>query len=170
MIDVQIDGEAGGVAEQLVLLVTMLGENRLCTVATLTAEQRPHANTAYYAYDEDELELYILTPPSAIHSQSFAADPACAITIFSADQTWDGDHRGLQLTARATIASGAAEARAFARYAERYPQLLTMCADIDELHERLESRLYVLALSRIKLLDETANGSETYTNLIINRH
>src|SRR6058998_2457490 len=89
----------------------ILRENVLCSMSTVAPGNRPHVNTAYFAYTP-ELVLYFLSDPSSRHCRNLKRNPSLAMTIFRSAQEWGGQDRGLQLfgICRQTRGGGAREA------------------------------------------------------------
>jgi len=78
----------GGHPEQVRSVVLhILEDNLLCSVATVAPEGRAHVNTAYFCYSDD-LELFFLSHPTAVHSQNVSRNASMAMTVFSSSQQW----------------------------------------------------------------------------------
>ena len=92
------------------------------------------------------------------------------MTVFDSHQPWGAPHRGLQLFGVAKLTTSSDHDRAFAIYADRHTELLQLAATSQNLLTGLESRLYEVTVSRLKLIDEVANGPETTVTLEVARH
>src|SRR5207245_508273 len=91
----------------------VLRENVLCSMSTVAPGNRPHINTAYFAYTP-ELMVYFLSDPSSRHCRNLKRNPSLAMTIFRSAQEWGGEDRGLHLfgICRQTRGGGARRGRA----------------------------------------------------------
>ena len=110
----------GGHPEQVRSVVShILEDNLLCSVATVAPEGRAHVNTAYFCYSDD-LELFFLSHPTAVHSQNVSRNASMAMTVFSSSQQWVGPDRGIQLFGTCSEAEGPHAVEAEELYRERF--------------------------------------------------
>lgn len=135
----------------------IVSSNQLLSMATVNNEE-PHINTAFYALD-DNLNLYILTPPDTIHGQNIEENSSVAVDIHDSHQEWEYDKQGLQIFGTAERAEDVS--RALELYNDRYPGLEEFASTPDELGE-LDSEFYVIKPERIKVFDEPQFGTETW--------
>ena len=85
----------GGHPEQVRSVVLhILEDNLLCSVATVAPEGRAHVNTAYFCHS-DELEFFFLSHPTAVHSLNVSRNASMAMAVFSSSQQWVGPDRGI---------------------------------------------------------------------------
>ena len=134
-----------------------LRENVLCSIATVSAGNRAHINTAYFAYSRD-LELFFLSNPRSTHCRNLARNPSLAMTIFDSAQSWVGPDRGIQLFGRGGEARGRFAARAARAYGARFPAYPRWVAGVGvpaSAAELLRSyRFYRFTPRAVKVLDE----------------
>ena len=149
-------------------LTDILNENKLCTIATVNHDGTPHAKTSYFAVDDD-LHIYILTPPASRSGQNVTQNPNVSITVFDSRQEWGSPHRGAQLFGSCYQAYGKELEESFMVYTARFPQMTNLAETIDDLTLNLESRLYVIYLSSAHVIDEPRYGPETSFTVQIER-
>jgi uncharacterized protein YhbP (UPF0306 family) len=149
-------------------LMDILDSNKLCSLATVSADGSPHANAVYYASDSD-LTLYMLTPPSTRHGNNVVRNPGVAVTIFDSRQPWGEPHRGLQLIGSCHQLADQEQDRAFSIYAERHPELRELALSGEDLLTKLESRFYAVDVALFTLIDEPRYGLERSFTVHIQR-
>ncbi|MEU6235455.1 pyridoxamine 5'-phosphate oxidase family protein [Kitasatospora sp. NPDC047058] len=98
----------------------LLAEAMVLTLATAGHEHGPHANLAFFAYDDD-LVLYFVSERATRHSHHLAEEARAAATVFLPPPVFGEQLRGLQLAGRAGEAWGRQAESAFAAYQGRYP-------------------------------------------------
>jgi uncharacterized protein YhbP (UPF0306 family) len=140
----------------------IISENQILSMATAKGEE-PHINTAFYAFD-DELSLYILTPPDTIHGENLEENNSVAVDIHDSHQEWTDDKEGLQIFGETEQVENAS--KALELYKGRYPELGEFAANTEELEE-LDSEFYIIKPERIKVFDEPRFGTETWINVKI---
>ena len=101
-------------------LFRILKQNPLCSIATVTARDRPHISTAYFSYSND-LVLYFLSHPDAQHCRNLARNPSVGVTIFSSVQPWGSPGQGVQLFGTCRRATGLHLRQAERVYGRRFP-------------------------------------------------
>ena len=107
-------------AGSLAPLLTVCEATPALTLATVSPDGAPAAASLFFAYDEN-LHLYFLSAEHTQHVQNLLHDPRVAVTIAPPAQHWQ-EIRGLQLRGTAhMLTNAAAEARARAIYAARFP-------------------------------------------------
>jgi uncharacterized protein YhbP (UPF0306 family) len=149
-------------------ILRTLGENVLCSIATVTAEGRAHINAAYFCYSS-ELELYFLSHPASLHCRNLSANPSAGVTVFSSSQTWGGPDRGLQLFGTCCRAKGAPAAKAERLYGERFPEYARWRANLNEDDAAREYHFYRLLTARLKALDEETFGEAVFISADVRR-
>lgn len=147
------------ISGELVLgcLLGILEANVLCSMASVTPDNRAHINTAYFCYSE-QLELYFLSHPNALHCRNLSANPSMALTVFSSSQQWGGQDRGLQLfgTCAPAVESQAIEAEEL--YAKRFPAYSSWKKDLTPDDSGREYHFYQFLTSEVKVFDERNLG------------
>ncbi|MDP6391089.1 MAG: pyridoxamine 5'-phosphate oxidase family protein [Alphaproteobacteria bacterium] len=132
-------------------ILDQLAGHTVCALAT-QGEDGAHAASLMYA--GDGFEVYWLSDPKARHSRDLEADDRCTITVARQYEDFAAI-QGLQMVGRAArITDGAAEKRAMALMAGRYPFLAKFGAG--KLAQALAvAALYRFAPRRITLIDNT---------------
>lgn len=138
----------------------IISENQLLSMATI-ADEKPHINTCFYCFDED-LNLYILTPPDTLHGQNLEENDSIAVDIHDSHQEWTDDKQGLQIFGNAEKAEEVE--KALELYLDRYSELGEFASNKEELAE-LDSIFYKIEPERIKVFDEPRFGTETWVNV-----
>jgi uncharacterized protein YhbP (UPF0306 family) len=131
----------------------LLDASTLCAIATVSPGNRPHVNTAYFAWSVD-LELVWLSEPGARHSRNLRRNATASIAVYDSNQRWGNPDRGVQLFGAAREVAGPAARDAEHTYAARFPW-----------YERAEVgayRFYRFRPRRVKLLDEEALGAGVF--------
>ncbi len=105
--------------------VTLLGQCRTATLATVDPQGGPHAANIQYALD-DKLNLYFVSSADTAHSRHLSAHPAVALTVYHHDDAEPGTIHGLQMHASAEAVNDAVErGKALALYSARFPFIAT---------------------------------------------
>jgi uncharacterized protein YhbP (UPF0306 family) len=138
----------------------LLDASALCSIATVSPQGQPHANTAYFAWS-DSWDLVWLSEPTAQHSRNVRANGLTAITVYDSQQVWGNPDRGIQLFGRARELSGRAARNAEALYAQRF----TAYAQTN----LSAYRWYRCHPQRMKLFDERELGTATFVTARIRR-
>jgi uncharacterized protein YhbP (UPF0306 family) len=159
-------------ADRLLAAVrAILGATELCSMATLTADGVPHINTAYFASDDD-LRLFFLSNPDALHCQNIARRPAMAVAVFDTQQPWGAPGKGLQLFGAGAAAADEAARRAREVYGARFPLFRQLSASSDPSAGGASFRLlrlYEFTPSVVKILDEEQLADEVNVTAEIRR-
>lgn len=93
----------------------LLAESMVLTLATAGPEHGPHANLAFYAFDDD-LVLYFVSERSTRHSLHLSEQARAAATVFLPPPVFGEQLRGVQLAGRAGEAWGHQAEAALAAY------------------------------------------------------
>jgi uncharacterized protein YhbP (UPF0306 family) len=149
-------------------VLRILGDNGLCSIATVSAGARPHVSTAYYCVSPT-LELYFLSHPSSVHCRNLAARPAAAVAVFSSSQRWGGRDRGLQLFGSCGLATGPRAAEADRLYRARFPRFASWREGLSPGEVASEYRFYRFVTRRLKLLDEETLGDALSVEAVVRR-
>jgi len=160
----------GGHPEQVRSVVLhILEDNLLCSVATVAPEGRAHVNTAYFCYSDD-LELFFLSHPTAVHSQNVSRNASMAMTVFSSSQQWVGPDRGIQLFGTCSEAKGPHATQAEELYRQRFSPYASWKASRQEQDLAREYGFYRFVVRRLKILDEANFGEAVFVSADVQRH
>ncbi|MFI6844477.1 pyridoxamine 5'-phosphate oxidase family protein [Kitasatospora sp. NPDC050467] len=129
----------------------LLGEATVLTLATAGHEHGPHANLAFFAYDDD-LVLYFVSERATRHSHHLAEEARAAATVFLPPPVFGEQLRGIQLTGSAGEAWGCQAEAAFAAYQGRFP----IFGQDDEVRRQFLTGGGVAALYRFQVEELTA--------------
>ena len=146
----------------------ILGQIRLCTIATVSRSRRAHANTAYFAFSTD-LELCFLSHPGSTHCRNLEGNRSVALTVFSSEQDWGGNDRGLQLFGSGFLAKGAHARRAERLYARRFRAYARWKRELERDDTANDYRFYRVRVDRLKLFDERAFGGAVFVSARVQR-
>jgi uncharacterized protein YhbP (UPF0306 family) len=149
-------------------ILQILGDNVLCTIATVSAGGRPHVSTAYFCVSS-ALELHFLSHPSSLHCRNLEARPAAAVAVFSSSQRWGGRDRGLQLFGSCGLATGARATEAERLYRARFPQFARWREGLSPGAVAGEYRFYRFVTRNLKLLDEETIGDALFVGAVVTR-
>lgn len=106
------------------VLRAFLDAHTTLTLATSGEAGEPQAADLYYARLDDAPQLGFVSTRSSRHAINIARDPRVACTVHAAASRWR-DIRGVQMQGVCARLSGPAAAHAWARYAARFPFVLT---------------------------------------------
>lgn len=148
----------------------ILKGNVLCSIATVTRENRAHINTAYFCYSDD-LELYFLSDYGSVHCRNLSTNSSMAMTIFSSSQKWGNPDRGMQLFGTCSQARGHQATIAERLYGKRFPAYPGWMAGLSDEEKRRVSRycFYRFLPSRIKILAEEDFGAAVFVIAAVTR-
>jgi uncharacterized protein YhbP (UPF0306 family) len=127
----------------------LLDASTLCAIATVSPDNRPHINTAYFPWG-DSWDLVWVSEPAAQHAQNVCANGLVAIAVYNSQQVWGNSDRGIQLFGHTRELEGLAARNAQALYTRRFAQFTQ--ADLSAHH------VYRCRPQRVKLFDERAFG------------
>lgn len=147
---------------------SILQDNRLCSMASVTGENRAHINTAYFCYS-NELELYFLSHPGSLHCRNLSKNSSMAITIFCSAQKWTGLDQGLQLFGTCSQARGLQAGKAERLYGKRFPAYARWRASLRRDDVARRYRFYLFRTSKVKILDEKSFGDAVFVYAIVKR-
>ncbi|MFE0465126.1 pyridoxamine 5'-phosphate oxidase family protein [Kitasatospora sp. NPDC058965] len=147
----------------------LLAESMVLTLATAGPEHGPHANLAFYAFDE-ELVLYFVSERSTRHSLHLAEQARAAATVFLPPPVFGEQLRGLQLTGRAGEAWGQHAEAALAAYQRRYPSF----AQDPQVRAQFlagggAAALYRFQVEELTAVDEPHFGRRNYLRAAVRR-
>jgi len=158
-----------GAAQVRSVVLHILEANILCSVATVTPEGHAHVNTAYFCYS-DELELFFLSHPTAVHCHNVSRNRSMAMAIFSSAQQWAGPDTGIQLfgTCSRTVGSDAAKAEEL--YGKRFSAYANWKASRKQEDIAADYQVYGFVVRRLKILDEASFGEALFVSADVKRH
>lgn len=136
--------------------------NILLSMASIKSGKESWIHTAFYAYSSS-LKLYYVSPPSAQHSKNINENQSVAVSIFDTHQNPTDHKSGVQIFGMCRKVAGEEVAEGLKLYSERFPWLskyIKIPEDFDK--GILESKLYVIIPSTIKILDESVFGEEKW--------
>lgn len=145
-----------------VSITSILRENVLLSLATISPSGVPHICTTYfsYSYNVGSLCLYIFTSPQTDHARNVDSGPRVGISICNSQQPFGSDIKGLQLSGTCVELSLMQSIDAFNLYSIRFPELLTRAATVEAVFSDLPRRFYRIDVFDGKLLDELAFGKK----------
>lgn len=150
-------------------MLNIMNLTPLCTMATVGEDSSPHAATAFYVFDSDLMEIYVLTGPDTTHGRNIIVNGRAALTIFSSAQQWPDAKRGVQLITRAGLTSADQLDRVLAKYLESYPGLGKWVQKASDIDAALESRFFTFSIDHCKVFDEPNFGTEVWIDIEIGR-
>ena len=154
-------------------ITRILRGNVLCSISTVTPQNRAHINTAYFCYSSD-LELSFLSDPSSLHCGNLTTNPSMGVAVFSSSQKWGNADRGMQLFGRCHQARGRQAEKAEHRYGRRFPLYAKVMAGMSR-EEQLQAsqlrsyRFYRFLPRSVKILDERAFGGGVFVVASVRR-
>jgi uncharacterized protein YhbP (UPF0306 family) len=147
---------------------SILRGNVLCSIATVTEENKAHINTAYFCYSDD-LELYFLSDPGSLHCRNLSTNSSMAVTVFRSSQRWGGPDEGLQLFGTCTQARGPQATKAQRLYRERFPAYAEWVAGLRDERVGRDYRFFRFLTDRLKVLDEKKFGDAVFVTAAVKR-
>ncbi len=146
----------------------ILGNNGLCSIATVTGDSRAHINTAYFCYS-DQLELYFLSHPSSLHCRNLSTNSSMAMAIFPSSQKWADPGQGLQIVGTCRQARGFEARKAKQLYGKRFPAYASWSANLSRDNVARAYRFYRFLTSKLKILDEKEFGDGVFVYANVKR-
>jgi len=156
------------------IVLRVLAETKLCSIATVAKGNRAHINTAFFAYSPN-LELYFLSDPGSLHCRNLLANPSMAMTIFDSHQKWENPGRGIQLFGSGQRTGGRQADHAESVYGTRFPAFARWMKGTTPTERRQGALLRSYALfrflpSRVKILDEADFGGAVFIIASVRRN
>jgi uncharacterized protein YhbP (UPF0306 family) len=149
-------------------VVSILGNNILCSIATVTADDRPHINVAYFSYT-DRFEIFFLSHPGALHCRNLSSNPSMGMTVFSSVQQWTDPGRGVQLFGTCQETSGSSSDEAERSYQDRFPAYKKWKTTLRNNDLARQYRFYRFDVTSVKILDEKNLGDAVFVRASIIR-
>ncbi len=143
----------------------ILKSNVLCSIATVGAGSRAHINTAYFAYSGD-LEIIFYSYEDSDHSENLKENDSMAIAIFSSDQEWGLQDRGLQLFGTCRRAVGDEHELAERIYSGRFHEFIPWKRSVEKEPATSSLLPYIFRAESMKVFDEKefGNGALIYVS------
>ncbi len=147
----------------------LLAEAMVLTLATAGHELGPHANLAFFAFDED-LVLYFVSERSTRHSLRLTEEARASATVFLPPPVFGEQLRGVQLTGSAGEAWGLHAQAALSAYQGRYPSF----AQDPEVRAQFlagggAAALYRFQVEELTAVDEPRFGRRNYLRARVSR-
>lgn len=149
-------------------VIEILEDNQLLSLATITPKSKAYISTHYFCYDEN-LRLYILTPPQTNHSSHMEENTTIAASIFDSYQLFGTKAQGLQLFGSGEKCEGDESLKAYTLFSNRFPDLMEWAENFEDFLDSFHARFYMLTIDKIKLLDETAFEDENYITITLKK-
>ena len=169
---VNIRGEAlntdVGEERALATIHKLLEVSSLCSIATVSPDNRAHINIAYAAYSDD-LRLCFLSHPTALHCRNLDTNASTAISIYHCAQQWGGPDRGLQLFGTSCEATGPDALSAAKVYGRRFPAYQQWLTSLKQQDPGREYRLYWFSTAHLKVSDESEFGDGVFVTATVHR-
>lgn len=148
-------------------IVNIIDNNKLCAIATVNEKNNSHIHTAYYSYD-DKMNIYFISPLTDKHSENIKANPSVAISVWNEGDKWGEDLQGIQMYGNATVLSaGMNLIRGMSSYVQKHPDFSKIIVKPGEFKSGVLSRMFMINVYAIKLLDELEFGRRNYINVDI---
>lgn len=146
----------------------ILDSVRLLTLATVDNENQPHVNTCYFSNDQD-LHLFILTPPNSRHSHFAKIRNRVSVNIFDTAHRVGDPISGLQLYGDYNSLNDEEAEKAYSNYCAKHPALLKFVPNYEFVLENMESRFFSIEICGGKIISEPRFGSENYIRFEVRR-
>ena len=132
-----------------------------------SSEGNPHVNTCYFS--RSALNLFILTPPNARHTQYALSHSRVAVNVFNTNHKVGDPISGLQLETEFSALDYDQSIATFNNYCARHPQLKKHVPDYNFVLENLESRFFRIGILGGQIVSEPRLGSENYIKFSVAR-
>lgn len=146
----------------------ILDDSVLCSLSTVTPDNRAYCSIAYVAYTDD-LRLCFMSHPNARHCVNLNDNPSMAVSIYKSTQDWGGADRGLQLFGTCRVATAHESATAAQVYGHRFAHYEKWVASLPEADAGREYRLFWFFAEELKMLDEREFGDGVLVTAIVQR-
>jgi len=142
----------------------ILNENILCSIASIK-ENESYIHTAYYCFNK-KLNFFFLSDPATQHVQNIEKNLSVAIAIYDSKQSWDNNKCGLQVFGSCEIAKGTNLIEGTLLYLKRFAGLKQWIKHPDDfINGAINSKMFLITPSWIKLFDEKTFGEEVFISL-----
>lgn len=134
----------------------------LLTLATYSPGSGPHANSAFFGFDED-LTLWFVSERTTRHSLNIATEPRVSASVFLDPPTYGEGLRGVQLEGTAREATADERHEALAVTQARFPAFAEAPGVRDGfLDGTLPAAFYRIDVGNLVVLDEPRFGRRVY--------
>jgi len=149
-------------------VASILDENDSGAMSTLRGN-KAYINTAFFTYSSD-LHLYFLSRLYDEHSKNIEQNHSTAVAIWSIPEVWGTDLRGVQLFGTSELVPFSKLIEPLRIYNQRFPLFSNTVKHPEDFNKGVtESRIYVLKVDSLKLLDEPRFGRRNYLTLEVKR-
>jgi hypothetical protein len=143
----------------------ILEDSVLCSMSTVTKENKAHINIAYFAYSQTpKLEVYYLSYPDSLHSKNLVLNSSMGMAIYGSKQDWGGHDRGMQMIGTCAECRGVLRRRAVMAYAGRFKKFAKWKKEFAQENGKFELRFYRFLPSVAMFLDE---GVKEYGDALV---
>lgn len=146
----------------------ILDDSVLCSMSTVTRDNRAHINIAYVAYTDD-LRLCFLSHPNALHCRNLDSNPSMAVSVYRSPQDWIAPDCGLQLFGFCRVATADECGSAAQVYGRRFAQYSSWATSLAEADAGREYQLFWFVAGELKLVDEREFGDGVFVTAIVQR-
>jgi len=102
---------------------------RVCHIASVSSNRKPHAAPLSHAYDDAKRTLYVATERGGRTATNLRAHPSAAVTVDDYSENWDRIHGVILQTRARKLERGAEFERARKRLVKKFRQYRS--SDID---------------------------------------
>ncbi|MCK9876690.1 pyridoxamine 5'-phosphate oxidase family protein [Frankia sp. Ag45/Mut15] len=168
-ISLRVEYEKPGSAAVLKAARKIFSEQVMLTMASVSPEVGVHANSAFFAIDE-EFVVWFVSEATTRHSRNLHADARVAASIFLDTPEHGEQLRGVQFFGTARKAAAAEVPAGLRTYRQRFPtfaqtpQAQRLFLDLDG-----PSFFYRFEVASLTLLDEPAFGRRVYLSATVER-
>jgi uncharacterized protein YhbP (UPF0306 family) len=145
-------------------ITNILNSNILCSIASIM-ENESYIHTAYYSFN-DKLNFFYISDPETQHTKNIEVNQSVALSIYNSDQPWDNNKCGLQIFGKCEQATGSKLIDGTFLYLKRFAGLKQWIQHPDDfIKGAINSRMFVITPTWIKLFDEATFGEEVFISL-----
>jgi uncharacterized protein YhbP (UPF0306 family) len=146
----------------------ILENNTLLAMSSIWGMQS-YINTAFFSYNS-KMELFILTEHSTIHALNIEKNNSIAVAIWNDSGVYGENLQGIQLFGYCEKVPALKILDALNNYNKRFPTFAQIIKHPTDFAKGIvKSRLYVLKIEKLKLIDEPTFGRRNYINLTIEK-
>ncbi len=147
----------------------ILNSNILCSIASIK-DGESYIHTAYFNFNK-KLDLYYISDPSTQHTLNIEKNPSVAVSVYDSNQPWDNSKCGLQIFGKCEFASNAKLIEGTMLYLKRFAGLKQWIQHPDDfIRGAINTRLFLITSTSLKLFDEETFGEEVFINLDFKRN
>lgn len=146
----------------------ILTDNIFLSLATVKKEDgycRPLNATCGFAFNDD-IEIYILSPPQSEHGVALQSNLCVALAIYDSHQSQKAPKKGLQISGACVPSHEITYQEAIGVYKRRFPWMEQYVRWHPEWREGSENAwLYKIVPESIKIFDEERFGEERFVHV-----